>query len=192
MANQIGTLFRSQSGKRATTGIKFLRLETKVFGVEPVDVASMKGAIEAGERIVLDRVGLFVDDVAVRQAGDENISCPPRSARQCAAARGYGAICAVVKDIFEDMRVFAEPVGALLIVGLKTYTALHLRRSDALITINSGANINFDRLQHVVERVEIRADHIHLSSTRFRVHKGQVDQCRKIESLSNANTLINR
>src|SRR5208283_220258 len=51
--------------------IKFLRPETKVIGVEPVDAASMKAALEAGERVVLERVGLFADGVAVRQAGEE-------------------------------------------------------------------------------------------------------------------------
>ena len=51
--------------------VKFLRPEARVIGVEPVDAASMKAAIAAGERVVLDRVGLFADGVAVRQAGAE-------------------------------------------------------------------------------------------------------------------------
>ncbi len=60
--------------------IKFLRPETKVIGVEPVDAASMKAAIDAGERVVLNRVGLFADGVAVRQAGRRNIPSLPRIA----------------------------------------------------------------------------------------------------------------
>ncbi len=51
--------------------IKALSPETKVIGVEPVDAACMKAAIDAGERVVLDRVGIFADGVAVRQAGEE-------------------------------------------------------------------------------------------------------------------------
>src|SRR5687768_6462334 len=48
--------------------VKFLRPEVKVIGVEPDDAASMGAAIVAGERVVLDQVGLFADGVAVRQA----------------------------------------------------------------------------------------------------------------------------
>ena len=65
------------------------------------------------------------------------------------------AMCAAVKDIFEDTRVIAEPAGALALAGLKSYVHDHPQRSGALIAINSGANMNFDRLRHVAERAEI-------------------------------------
>lgn len=64
-------------------------------------------------------------------------------------------MCAAIKDIFEDTRVIAEPAGALSLAGLKTYAAQNPLRSGALIAINSGANMNFDRLRHVAERAEI-------------------------------------
>src|SRR5690606_28220042 len=51
--------------------VKFLRPGTKVIGVEPADAASMKAALDAGTRVTLDRVGLFADGAAVRQAGEE-------------------------------------------------------------------------------------------------------------------------
>lgn len=59
--------------------VKFVRPDTKVIGVEPVDAASMTAAIGAGERIALSRVGLFADGVAVRQAAQR----PSASARIC-------------------------------------------------------------------------------------------------------------
>ncbi len=65
------------------------------------------------------------------------------------------AMCAAVKDIFEDTRVIAEPAGALALAGLKAYAAAQPERNGALIAINSGANMNFDRLRHVAERAEI-------------------------------------
>jgi len=51
--------------------LKYLRPEVKIIGVEPVDAACMKRALEADERVVLDQVGLFADGVAVKQAGKE-------------------------------------------------------------------------------------------------------------------------
>jgi threonine dehydratase len=134
--------------------VKFLRPETKVIGVEPVDAASMKAAIEAGERVVLDRVGQFADGVAVRQAGEETFRIC-RELLDDVLVANTDEMCAAVKDIFEDMRVIAEPAGALALAGLKTYVARKPHRTGALLAINSGANLNFDRLRHVAERAEI-------------------------------------
>lgn len=134
--------------------IKFLRPETKVIGVEPVDAASMKAALDSGERVILERVGLFADGVAVRQAGEETF----RLCRQHLdgiVTVDTDAICAAIKDIFEDMRVIAEPAGALALAGLKAYAAEHADGNGALVAINSGANMNFDRLRHVAERAEL-------------------------------------
>ncbi len=134
--------------------VKFLRPETRVIGVEPVDAASMKAAIAAGVRVVLDRVGLFADGVAVRQAGAETFRLCRELLDEVLVA-DTDAMCAAIKDIFEDTRVIAEPAGALALAGLKSYAARQPQRSGALIAINSGANINFDRLRHVAERAEV-------------------------------------
>ncbi len=136
------------------TYVKFLRPEVKVIGVEPVDAASMKAAIAAGERVVLNRVGLFADGVAVRQAGEETFRIC-RELLDDVLIVDTDAMCAAVKDIFEDTRIIAEPAGARALAGLKQYAAGHPGGKGALIAINSGANMNFDRLRHVAERAEI-------------------------------------
>jgi threonine dehydratase len=138
--------------------VKFLRPGTKVIGVEPADAASMKAAIAAGERVVLDRVGLFADGTAVRQVGVETFRVC-RELLDDVLVADTDALCAAVKDIFEDARVIAEPSGALALAGLKAYVAQNPTRAGAgvrsLVAINSGANMNFDRLRHVAERAEI-------------------------------------
>lgn len=134
--------------------VKYLRPETKVMGVEPVDAACMKAALAADARVVLDRVGLFADGVAVRQAGEETFRVC-RELLDGVLVANTDEMCAAVKDIFEDMRVIAEPAGALSLAGLKQYVAQYPERTGALVAINSGANMNFDRLRHVAERAEI-------------------------------------
>ena len=134
--------------------VKFLRPETRVIGVEPVDAASMQAAIAAGKRVMLDRVGLFADGVAVRQAGAETFRLC-RDLLDDVITADTDAICAAVKDVFEDVRVIAEPAGALSLAGLKAYAAAHPQRTGALVAVSSGANMNFDRLRHVAERAEI-------------------------------------
>jgi threonine dehydratase len=134
--------------------VKFLRPETKVIGVEPADAASMKAALAAGERVVLDRVGLFADGTAVRQVGVETFRVC-RELLDDVLVADTDEMCAAIKDIFEDARVIAEPSGALALAGLKAYVAAHPARTGALVAINSGANMNFDRLRHVAERADI-------------------------------------
>src|SRR3954453_3336309 len=134
--------------------VKFLRPEVKVIGVEPDDAASMEAAIRADERVTLDQVGLFADGVAVRQVGAETF----RLCRQLldeVITVDTDAMCAAVKDIFDDTRAIAEPSGALSLAGLKRYAERTNVRSVGLVAINSGANLNFDRLRHVAERAEI-------------------------------------
>ena len=49
--------------------LKQIKPDTKIIGVEPVDNDAMRRSILAGERIELDRVGLFADGVAVKRVG---------------------------------------------------------------------------------------------------------------------------
>ena len=134
--------------------VKFLRPQTRVIGVEPVDAASMQAALAAGAPVELDRVGLFADGVAVRRAGTETFQLC-KDLLDGVILADTDEMCAAVKDIFEDTRVLAEPAGALSLAGLKLHAARQPGRSGALVAINSGANMNFDRLRHVAERAEI-------------------------------------
>jgi threonine dehydratase len=65
------------------------------------------------------------------------------------------AACAANQDVFVDTRSILEPAGALSIAGLKAYVERTGVRNCTLIAIDSGANMNFDRLRHVAERAEL-------------------------------------
>ena len=128
--------------------------ETRIIGVEPEDAACMTRALEAGERVVLESVGIFADGVAVKQVGKE----PFRIAQTCVDEMitvKTDEICAAVKDIFEDTRAIAEPAGALALAGLKKYVEEKSVSDLNMAVIVSGANMNFDRLRHISERTEI-------------------------------------
>ena len=136
------------------TFVKFLRPEIKIIGVEPDDAASMAAALAAGERVSLAQVGLFADGVAVRQAGVETFRLC-REVLDEVITVDTDEICAGIKDIFDDTRAVAEPSGALSLAGLKKYADRESVGSGALIAVNSGANLNFDRLRHIADRAEI-------------------------------------
>ncbi len=134
--------------------VKYLSPKTKIIGVEPADAASMTNALEKKRRIVLSHVGIFADGVAVKQVGKETF----RVAKQCVDQMitvTTDEICAAIKDIFDDTRSITEPAGALAVAGLKKYVKQKKISDKTLVAINSGANMNFDRLRHVSERAEI-------------------------------------
>jgi threonine dehydratase len=133
---------------------KFLRPDVKVIGVEPEDAASMAAAFAAGDRVILNQVGLFADGVAVRQAGEETFRLCHELLDEVITV-STDEICAAVKDIFEDTRAIAEPSGAVSLAGLKQYVEREGAQLHGMIAINSGANMNFDRLRHIAERAEI-------------------------------------
>lgn len=134
--------------------IKYVRPEIKVIGVEPEDAACLKAALEKDERVILDDVGIFADGVAVRQIG----ALPFEVARECVdevVTVTTDEICAAIKDIFDDTRAIAEPAGAVGVAGLKKYVEQTQISDENLLTVVSGANVNFDRLRYISERTEI-------------------------------------
>jgi len=127
---------------------------TRIIGVEPVDSAAMHDSIKAGHRVILDQVGIFADGVAVKQVGKHTFDLVQRYVDDILLV-DTDEICAAIKDIYEDNRTIVEPAGALAVAGLKKYVRQTGARGQLLAAINSGANMNFDRLRHVAERTEM-------------------------------------
>ncbi len=121
-----------------------------IIGVEPDEAPCMHHALEAGERVVLDKIGIFADGAAVKQAGEENFRITKELVDEILLV-SIDEICAAVKDVFEDTRSIPEPAGALALAGLKQYVAREKIRDKELVAIFSGANVNFDRLRHIAE-----------------------------------------
>jgi len=134
--------------------VKYLRPEIKVIGVEPADAACLHAALKAGERVTLDQVGIFADGVAVRQVGKLPFEIARSYVDEVLLAT-TDEICAAIKDIFDETRTIMEPAGALGLAGLKQYIAREKCSGRHLVTIASGANMNFERLGYVAERTEI-------------------------------------
>ncbi len=128
--------------------------DTKIIGVEPVDSAAMHDSIKLGERVTLDQVGIFADGVAVKKVGEHTFDLVQRYVDDILLV-DTDEICAAIKDIYEDNRSIVEPAGALAVAGMKKYVQQSGVRGQILAAINSGANMNFDRMRHVAERTEM-------------------------------------
>jgi threonine dehydratase len=134
--------------------IKAVRPEVKVIGVQMNDSNAMVQSVAAKKRVTLTDVGLFSDGTAVKLVGEETFRI----------ARGLvdefievdtDAVCAAIKDVFQDTRSIVEPSGALAVAAIKKYVEQHKTRGETYAAILCGANMNFDRLRFVAERAEV-------------------------------------
>ncbi|KWZ54850.1 threonine ammonia-lyase, biosynthetic [Burkholderia sp. MSMB1588] len=134
--------------------VKAVRPEIKVIGVQTDDSCAMKQSLAAGKRVELAEVGLFSDGTAVKLVGEETF-------RLCAAylddvvTVDTDALCAAIKDVFQDTRSVLEPAGSLAVAGAKRYAEREGIEGETLVAITSGANMNFDRMRFVAERAEV-------------------------------------
>ena len=134
--------------------VKSVRPDIRIIGVQPVDSDAMTRSLAAGKRIELSHVGLFADGVAVKKVGAETYRLAKLYVDEMVLV-DTDAICAAIKDVFEDTRSILEPAGALSVAGAKAYVEKTGIRGESLVAIACGANTNFDRLRFVAERAEV-------------------------------------
>lgn len=138
--------------------LKQLSPQTRVIGVEANDSACLKAALEAGNPVDLEQVGLFADGVAVKRIGENTFDLIQQYCDEVITVT-TDEICASIKDIFEQTRVIAEPAGALSLAGLQKYCRQQAANNNpggqSLVAVLSGANMNFHTLRYVSERCEL-------------------------------------
>ncbi len=134
--------------------VKQVRPEVRMIGVQTEDSDTMARSIRAGRRVELHDVGLFSDGTAVKKVGEETFRLC-RTLLDDIVVVDTDAICAAIKDVFQDTRSILEPAGALSVAGLKAWVERERLHDETLVAVASGANMNFDRLRFVSERAEI-------------------------------------
>ena len=143
--------------------LKSVKPNVRIVGVEPEDSDAMTQSVQAGERVRLETVGIFVDGVAVKQVGRHTFALCQQYVDDWVTVT-TDEVCAAIKDVFDDTRAVMEPAGALAVAGLKRYVREHGLEGRGvaghgaegpLVALTCGANVNFDRLRHIAERAEI-------------------------------------
>ena len=134
----------------------------------------MHDSLQAGKRVTLDRVGIFADGVAVRRVGEETF----RLAREYVDE----------VDLRQHRRDLRGDPGHLRGHPLDRRAGRRACRSPAssatsrassaatarFVAINSGANMNFDRLRHVAERADIGGQREALFAVEIPEQQGQL------------------
>ncbi len=134
--------------------LKAVRPEIRVIGVQTNDSDAMARSVQAGRRVTLPDVGLFSDGTAVKLVGRETFRLARALVDEFVIV-DTDAVCAAIKDVFEDTRSILEPAGALGVAAIKQYAAAREARGETYVAITCGANMNFDRLRFVAERAEV-------------------------------------
>ncbi|OMO81961.1 hypothetical protein CCACVL1_12132 [Corchorus capsularis] len=134
--------------------VKRVNPEVKIIGVEPFDANAMALSLHRGERVILDQVGGFADGVAVKEVGEETFRIC-RDLVDGVVLVSRDAICASIKDMFEEKRSILEPAGALALAGAEAYCKYYGLKGKNVVAITSGANMNFDKLRVVTELANV-------------------------------------
>lgn len=134
--------------------LKNLRPEIRIIGVEPADSNAMGRSLELGSQITLDTVGIFADGVAVRKVGNLTYKLCEEFVDEIITVT-TDELCSGMKAVFQATRSIVEPAGGLSTAGLIKYIQQTHCTHQTLIAINSGANMNFERLRYVAERTLI-------------------------------------
>lgn len=158
-SNKLSAVFVGIGGGGIIAGItsylKRLAPHVKVIGVETYDADAMYQSLQKGERVTLDKVGLFADGTAVKLVGEETFRICKKYGIDEIVHVNTDEISAAIKDVFEDTRSVMEPSGAMTVAGMKRYIQNHPEidhSTQSYVPVLSGANMNFDRLRFVSER----------------------------------------
>ncbi|GLT67920.1 hypothetical protein SLA2020_401940 [Shorea laevis] len=130
--------------------VKWVSPEVKIIGVEPSDANAMALSLHHDERVMLDQVGGFADGVAIKEVGQETFSICKELVEGIVLVNRE-AICASIKNMFEEKRSILEPAGALALAGAEAYCKYYGLKGKNIVAITSGANMNFDALRTAIE-----------------------------------------
>jgi threonine dehydratase len=128
--------------------VKAVRPEIRIIGVQTCDSDAMAKSLRAGRRVTLPDVGLFSDGTAVKLVGEETFRLTKKYVDDIIVV-DTDAVCAAIKDVFQDTRSILEPAGALAVAGAKAYVERAKAgkkplKNATLVTIACGANMNFE------------------------------------------------
>jgi len=129
--------------------------EVKVIGVEGVDQASMKAAIEAGRPVSLDYVDVFCDGTAVTQVGNLTYELCRELLDELVTVTNQ-EVSSAIKSHWDGLRVIPEPSGAMSLAAfLKQHEAGEVGPNEKVLTILCGANMDFAKFADVSRQAGI-------------------------------------
>ncbi len=147
-----------------------------VLGVEGVDQASMKLAVESGQRQTLPYVDVFCDGTAVRTAGENTFELC-RELLDDYVTITNEEVCQAIRALWNGLRVVPEPSGAMgLAALLQDWKKGRIRKGEKCLVVISGANMDFSQLGVVAKRAGVGETQRHLRYLRLpmKTRRGEI------------------
>lgn len=138
-----------------STLAKMLNPKIKVIGVEPVNAASMKAALSAGEPVTLPSANTIADGTAVKKVGTLNFPYIQENVDDIITVEDDELIGAFL-DMVENHKMVVENSGLLTVAALKH---LDLTRKKA-VAILSGGNMDVITMASIVQHGLIQRNRI--------------------------------
>ncbi len=130
--------------------------DCKCIGVEGVSQASMKLAVESGERKTLPYVDVFCDGTAVRTAGELTYELC-RELLDGFVTVTNEEVCKAIRSLWNSIRVITEPSGAMgLAALLQDWQNNNIKRGEKCLVVLSGANMDFTQMGVVASRAGVQ------------------------------------
>ena len=114
-----------------------LRMARTVAMTSMPQLVSLFNAVGGGAAGLL-ALNDFADGTAVKFVGEETFRLCQQYVDEMVLV-DTDAICAAIKDVFEDTRSILEPAGALAVAGVKAWCERHRVRDRTLVAIACGA-----------------------------------------------------
>ncbi len=126
-----------------------------LYGAEGVHQASMKLAVDSGERRTLPYVDVFCDGTAVRVAGVNTFELC-RELLDGYVTVTNEEVCQAIRALWNGLRVVPEPSGAMGLAALmKDWKDGNIRKGEKCLVVISGANMDFSQLGVVAKRAGV-------------------------------------
>ena len=130
--------------------------ECKCIGVEGVNQASMKLAVESGERKTLPYVDVFCDGTAVRTAGELTYELCNELLDGFVTVTNE-EVCKAIRSLWNGLRVITEPSGAMgLAALLQDWRNGNIKPGEKCLVVLSGANMDFTQMGVVASRAGVQ------------------------------------
>ena len=130
--------------------------DCKCIGVEGVNQASMKLAVESGERKTLPYVDVFCDGTAVRTAGKLTYELC-RELLDGFVSVTNQEVCKAIRTLWNGLRVITEPSGAMgLAALLQDWQNGRIKAGEKCLVVLSGANMDFAQMGVVASNAGVQ------------------------------------
>src|SRR5262249_54235564 len=166
--------------------IKSARPDIRVIGVQAAEIAAMKAALAAGQRVMLPAASTIADGIGVRRVGEHTLDLTPRHVDDLVTV-GEEEIANAILLLLEIEKTVVEGAGAVPLAAL-----VNKRVSldgKTVVLVLSGGNIDVNLIARIIERGLVKDGRLVRLAVMLSDRPGALAQLTKLVAEGRANVL---